>query len=81
MRTSVSSSSSGPSYLLRLNLSTTSNNGKSLLHKVRVINGRNVGEFVDEDGGVEEGEVVRWIGGLLVEAGLVGAEEEGAKEE
>jgi signal peptidase complex subunit 2 len=77
----VSSSSSGPSYLLRLNLSTTSNNGKSLLHKVRVINGRNVGEFVDEDGGVEEGEVVRWIGGLLVEAGLVGAEEEGAKED
>ena len=63
-------------------LSTTSNNGKSLLRKSRVVAGCGVGEFVDEDGGVEEGEVMRWLGGLLVEAGLAGAEEgEGTKEE
>jgi hypothetical protein len=73
--------SSGPTYSLHLNLSTTSNNGKSLLHKSRVVAGRGVGEFVDEEGGIEEGEVTRWLSGLLVDAGLVGAEEEGAKEE
>lgn len=33
-----------------------------------------MGELVDYDGGVEEGEVQRWLGGLLGEAGLVGAE-------
>ncbi|WWD19318.1 hypothetical protein CI109_103776 [Kwoniella shandongensis] len=75
------SSGSGPTYLVHLNLSTTSNNGKSLIHKSRVVVGRGVGEFVDEEGGVEEGEVVRWLGGILSEAGLVGAEEEGVKEE
>lgn len=40
-----------------------------------------MGEFVDEDGGVEEGEVKRWVGGLLADAGLVGAEDEGVKNE
>lgn len=40
-----------------------------------------MGEFVDGDGGVEEGEVVRWLGGLLGDVGLVGAEDtEGVKE-
>ncbi|WVR09330.1 hypothetical protein IAU60_006396 [Kwoniella sp. DSM 27419] len=71
----------GPSYLLNLNLSTTSNNGKSLIHKSRTVAGKMVGEFVDEEGGVEEGEVIRWLAGILAEAGLVGAEEEGAKVE
>ena len=45
------------------------------------MSGRCVGEFVDEDGGVEEGEVMRWLSGLLGEAGMVGAEDgEGMKE-
>ena len=36
---------------------------------------------MDEDGGVEEGEVTRWLSGLLGEAGMVGAEDsEGIKE-
>ncbi|KAK8854547.1 hypothetical protein IAR55_003286 [Kwoniella newhampshirensis] len=78
---SGSGTTSGPTYLVHLNLSTTSNNGKSLIHKSRVVVGRGVGEFVDEEGGVEEGEVVRWLGGLLSEAGLVVAEDEGTKEE
>ena len=71
----------GPTYLLNLTFSTTSNNGKSLLHKARIASGRYVGEFVDEEGGVEEGEVARWVGGLLSDAGLVGAEDEGLKNE
>ncbi|KAK4685144.1 signal peptidase complex subunit 2, partial [Tremellales sp. Uapishka_1] len=75
------SSEGGPSYLLHLTLSTTSNNGKSLLRKARVVSGKSVGDFIDTDGGVEEGEVGRWVGGLLSEAGLIGAEEEGAKED
>ncbi|RSH85675.1 hypothetical protein EHS25_003816 [Saitozyma podzolica] len=78
---SSSSSASGPSYMLHLHLSTTSNNGKSLLHKARLVSGRRVGEFVDEEGGVEEGEVARWLTALLGEAGLVGAEDEGTKAE
>ncbi|ORY32123.1 microsomal signal peptidase 25 kDa subunit-domain-containing protein [Naematelia encephala] len=73
--------SSGPTYLLQLVLSTTSNNGKSLIHKSRVVTGRCVGDFVDVEGGVEEGEVMRWLGGLLSEAGLAGAEEDGVKEQ
>ena len=40
-----------------------------------MIAGRGVGEFVDENGGVEEGEVMRWLNGLLSDAGLPGAEE------
>jgi signal peptidase complex subunit 2 len=67
--------------MLHLHLSTTSNNGKSLLHKARLVSGRRVGEFVDEEGGVEEGEVARWLTALLGEAGLVGAEDEGTKAE
>lgn len=67
----------GPTYLVHLTLSTTSNNGKSLIHKARVVSGKHIGEVVDEDGGVEAGEVQRWIAGLLDEAGLVGVEEEG----
>jgi signal peptidase complex subunit 2 len=79
---SSSSADRGPTYLLHVNLSTTSNNGKSLLKKSRVVSGRCVGEFVDEDGGVEEGEVTRWLGGLLGEVGMVGAEDgEGTKED
>jgi signal peptidase complex subunit 2 len=64
-----------------LTLSTTSNNGKSLLHKSRLISGRYVGEFVEVDGGVEVGEVKRWVGGLLAEAGLPGVEDGGKKDE
>lgn len=45
------------------------------MRRSRVVRGRCVGEFVDEDGGVEEGEVHRWLSGLLVEAGLAGTEE------
>ncbi|OCF41000.1 hypothetical protein I317_05199 [Kwoniella heveanensis CBS 569] len=71
----------GPSYMLTLNLSTTSNNGKSLIHKSRATVGKTVGEFIDEQGGVEAGQVVRWLTTILSEAGLVGAEEEGVKEE
>jgi hypothetical protein len=78
---STSTTNTGPTYSLHLSLSTTSNNGKSLLHKSRVVAGRGIGEFVDVNGGVEEGEVQRWISALLVDAGLVGAEEEGTKEE
>lgn len=33
------------------------------------------------DGGVEEGEVARWVGGLLADAGLAGADDEGMKNE
>ncbi|WVQ95240.1 hypothetical protein IAU59_002335 [Kwoniella sp. CBS 9459] len=72
---------SGPSYMLTLNLSTTSNNGKSLLHKSRATVGKTVGEFIDEQGGVEAGQVVRWLTTILSEVGMVGAEEEGSKEE
>lgn len=71
----------GPTYLVHLELSTTSNNGKSLIHKSRVVSGKGVGLFVDEEGGVEEGEVRRWLAGLLSDAGLAGAEEEGLKAE
>lgn len=71
----------GPTYLVHLSLSTTSNNGKSLIHKARVVSGKPVGEVVDENGGLEEGEVTRWIAGLLGEAGLVDVEDEGLKEE
>jgi hypothetical protein len=60
--------------MIHLSLSTTSNKGKSLLRKSRIVAGRGVGGFVDVDGGVEQGEVGRWLGGLLTEAGLVGAE-------
>lgn len=67
---------------MHLTLSTTSNNGKSLIHKARVISGKPIGEVVDEDGGVEAGEVQRWIAGLLDQAGVVGVEEdEGFKNE
>ena len=67
---------------MHVTLSTTSNNGKSLLRKSRVVAGRGVGEFVDVNGGVEVGEVGRWLNGLLSDAGLVGAEEvDGMKEE
>ena len=65
---------------MHVTLSITSNNGKSLIKKSRVVSGRCVGEFVDEAGGVEEGEAMRWIGGLLSDVGLVGAEDgEGMK--
>lgn len=40
-----------------------------------------MGQFVDADGGVEEGEVRRWVAGVLSDAGLVGAEEDGVKAE
>ncbi|WRT68709.1 uncharacterized protein IL334_005689 [Kwoniella shivajii] len=83
--TSTSTSTStgeGPSYILQLNLSTTSNNGKSLIHKSRSVVGKSVGEFIDQQGGVESGEVNRWLLTVLGEAGLVGSEEiEGSKEE
>jgi signal peptidase complex subunit 2 len=71
----------GPSYILRLELETKSNNGKSLIHKSRVVSGKGVGQLVDADGGVELGEVRRWVAGVLSDAGLVGAEEEGLKAE
>ncbi|WVN86280.1 uncharacterized protein L203_101443 [Cryptococcus depauperatus CBS 7841] len=77
----TSASPTGPSYVLQLNLSTTSNNGKSLIHKSRIVAGKGVGEFVDEEGGVEEGEFKKWLGVLLGEAGLAGTEDEGTKEE
>ncbi|XAO26026.1 hypothetical protein I312_104859 [Cryptococcus bacillisporus CA1280] len=66
-------------YVVHLALSTTSNNGKSLIHKSRVVVARDVGELVDEDGGVEEGEVKRWLAGVLHEAGVVGVD--GLKDE
>lgn len=71
----------GPTYLVHLTLSTTSNSGKSLIHKARVVSGKPIGEVVDDDGGVESGEVTRWITTLLTDAGMVGVEEEGFKEE
>ena len=64
----------GPTYLLRIELSTTSNNGKSLLTQSKVVAGKCIGEMIDEVGGVEEGEVRRWFAGLLSEAGMIGAE-------
>ena len=81
--TSTSSKAdNGPTYLINLTLSTTSNNGKSLLRKSRIVSGRGVGTFVDEEGGVEEGEVTRWLQGLLGDVGLVGVGEvEGTKVE
>lgn len=62
-----------------MTISTTSNNGKSLIRKSRVVSGRSVGQMIDEDGGVEEGEVRRWIAGLLVEGGLEGMEQADGK--
>ena len=73
--------SPGPSYVVQILLSTTSNNGKSLLHRSRIVAGKRIAELVDQDGGVEGGEVSRWIAHLLVDAGLVGAEAQGVKEE
>lgn len=67
-------------YVVHLALSTTSNNGKSLIHKSRVVVARGVGELVDEAGGVEEGEVKRWLAGVLREAGVVGVDD-GLKDE
>lgn len=64
----------GPTYLVNLTLSTTSNNGKSLLSKARIVSGKSVGDFIDAEGKVEEGEVGRWLAKLLSEAGLVGVE-------
>ncbi|ORX38225.1 microsomal signal peptidase 25 kDa subunit-domain-containing protein [Kockovaella imperatae] len=79
---SVGKTDCGPTYSVQLTLSTTSNSGKSLLRKSRVVAGRGVGEFIDTHGGIEEGEIGRWLNGLLIDAGLVGAEEtEGLKEE
>jgi hypothetical protein len=54
-----------------------------LLHKSRITSGRYVGEFVDGEGGVEEGEVKRWLGGLLGDAGLASTDagQEGLKDE
>lgn len=52
-----------------------------MIHKSRVIAGKGIGEFVDLNGGVEEGMVTRWLSSLLVDAGLPGAEEEGKKDE
>lgn len=46
-----------------------------------MVSGTGVGGFVDEQGGVEEGEVRRWLAGLLGDAGLAGAEAEGLKVE
>jgi hypothetical protein len=40
-----------------------------------------VGEFIDSAGGVEEGVVKRWVGGLLTDAGLAGTGDQGEKEE
>ncbi|OWT38217.1 hypothetical protein J008_04554 [Cryptococcus neoformans] len=77
--TSSALAAPGPSYAVQLALSTTSNNGKSLIHKCRVAVARGVGELVDADGGVEEGEVKRWLAGVLADAGLVGVED-GLKE-
>lgn len=78
---SEQSQGEAPTYILHLELSTTSNNGKSLIHKARVVNGKGVGQFVNAEGGVEQGEVRRWVAGVLSDAGLVGAEEEGGKVE
>ena len=46
-----------------------------------MVNGKGVGQFVNAEGGVEQGEVRRWVAGVLSDAGLVGAEEEGGKVE
>ncbi|OWZ37783.1 hypothetical protein C356_04557 [Cryptococcus neoformans c45] len=73
--TSSALAAPGPSYAVQLALSTTSNNGKSLIHKCRVAVARGVGELVDADGGVEEGEVRRWLAGVLADAGLVGVDD------
>ena len=70
----------GPTYVVHISLITTSNNGKSLLQKARVVAGRGIGRFIDESGGIEEGEIKRWLAGLFVEAGIIGREE-GTKEE
>lgn len=73
--TSSALAAPGPSYAVQLALSTTSNNGKSLIHKCRVAVARGVGELVDADGGVEEGEARRWLAGVLADAGLVGVDD------
>jgi hypothetical protein len=40
-----------------------------------------VADFIDAEGGVEEGQFARWLEGLLGQAGLVSAEDEGVKNE
>ncbi|KAK6910964.1 hypothetical protein I204_02997 [Kwoniella mangroviensis CBS 8886] len=74
----------GPSYNLQLTLSITSNNGKSLIHKSRLIVGKLIGELIDEDGGIEKNEFERWLNTVLDDlgAGADGEDEfEGNKEE
>ncbi|OCF57748.1 hypothetical protein L486_05213 [Kwoniella mangroviensis CBS 10435] len=74
----------GPSYNLQLTLSITSNNGKSLIHKSRLIVGKLIGELIDEDGGIEKNEFERWLNTVLDDlgAGVDGEDEfEGNKEE
>ncbi|WVW85309.1 hypothetical protein I302_107347 [Kwoniella bestiolae CBS 10118] len=76
-----SSGGNGPSYNLQLTLSITSNNGKSLIHKSRLIVGKLVGELVDESGGVEKYEFERWLNTVLDDLGAGENEGEGEKEE
>ncbi|WVQ68555.1 uncharacterized protein L199_006764 [Kwoniella botswanensis] len=74
----------GPSYNLQLTLSITSNNGKSLIHKSRLIVGKLIGELIDEDGGIEKNEFERWLNTVLDDlgAGANGEDEiEGNKDE
>ncbi|WWC93287.1 hypothetical protein V866_000120 [Kwoniella sp. B9012] len=59
----------GPSYNLQLTLSITSNNGKSLIHKSRLIVGKLIGELIDEDGGIEKNEFERWLNTVLDDLG------------
>ncbi|KAL7422582.1 hypothetical protein Q5752_003230 [Cryptotrichosporon argae] len=69
------SDAAGPTYLVHLTLTTTSNGGKSLLRRARVVAGRPVGSLVDAAGGVEAGEAARWLDALLADAGVVRLDE------
>lgn len=60
-------SSFGPTYSLTLLYTHTTNSGKSLIRKAKIIEGRGVGEFFDSDGGLEETFVDTWVTDLMAD--------------
>lgn len=61
----------GPTYSLTLLYTHTTNSGKSLIRKAKIIEGRGVGEFFDVNGGLEESLIEDWVIGLV--SALVGS--------
>jgi hypothetical protein len=66
-------SSLGPTYALTLLYTHTTNSGKSLIRKAKIIEGKGVGEFFDSRGGLEEALVEAWVTRLV--ASMIGNED------